>query len=171
MTMRGARTILRDQRGAAAVEMALMLPLLLILMFACLEGAYYLYIEHQIVKGVRDGARFAARQSFANFTCSTVNATVVANTKEVTRTGQISGGTARVPGWTAANSSTSNITVSASCPATAITTGIYKDLALANAPQVTVSATVSYHPLFATISGFSTSLKVYAKDQAAVMGV
>lgn len=166
MTMRRIRSFLGDQRGAAAVEMALMLPLLLVLMFACLEGAYYLYIEHQIVKGVRDGARFAARQSFADFTCSTVDATVATNTKEVTRTGQISGGTARVPGWVA-----SDVTVGASCPSTAITTGIYSGLTLANAPQVTVSATVSYHPLFATISGFSTTLKVYAKSQAAVMGV
>ncbi|MDE2561347.1 MAG: pilus assembly protein [Sphingomonadales bacterium] len=154
----------RDQAGSPAVEMVLVLPLLLVLIFTCLEGAHYLYVEHQVVKGVRDGARFAARQGFSNYTCTTINSTVVTNTKEITRTGEISGGTSRVQGWT-----DSDIMVIVTCPSTAVTTGIYSDMT--NAPRVTVSATVTYPSLFGVLSGLTSSFKLNAADQAAVMGV
>lgn len=165
--MRRSHSFLIDQAGAAAAEMALVLPMLLALMFGCLEGAHYLYIEHQIVKGVRDGARFAARQSFTNYSCSSTSvgsSSVETEIKNVTRTGQVSGGASRVSGWTDAD-----VTVSVSCPSTAITTGIYSDFT--NAPQVTVSSTVAYPSLFGTLSGLTTSFKVHSRDQAAVMGV
>ena len=161
-------SFLSDQSGAAAVEMVLVLPFLMALMFMCLEGAHYLYTEHQIVKGVRDGARFAARHGFSNFSCSAVNdAQLVTDIKNVTIYGKISvssGDKPRVSTWTVADT-----TVSMSCPATAVQTGIYKDLT--NAPRVTVSATVSYPSLFGTLGALTSSFKVRASDQAAVMGV
>lgn len=162
-------SLLSDQNGAAAVEMALVLPFLLALMFMGLEGAHYLYTEHQIVKGVRDGARFAARHEFSNYSCgsSTVPAGLETTIKNVTIYGKISvSGTdkPRVSTWTAADTS-----VSVSCPATAVNTGIYEDLT--NAPRVTVSATVSYPSLFGTLGALTSSFKVHASDQAAVMGV
>ena len=64
------------------------LILLLTLMFAGLEGAHYLYVEHQVVKGVRDGARYAARLPFDSVVDST-------SVKNVTRTGNIAGGMER----------------------------------------------------------------------------
>ena len=73
-------------------------------MFGTAELGYYFYCEHQVVKGVRDGARFARgrassmstawrtalRQPFPR-SCETA-------IKEVTRTGKISGGTVRDSG-------------------------------------------------------------------------
>jgi hypothetical protein len=60
-----------DCRGAAAAEMALVLPLLLIILFGSLELGNYFMNEHTLVKAVRDGARFAGRQTFTNYTsCS-----------------------------------------------------------------------------------------------------
>ena len=51
--------------------MALVLPLLLVLMFSFAEAGNYVMNEHGLVKAVRDGARFAARQDFSNYTgCS-----------------------------------------------------------------------------------------------------
>jgi Flp pilus assembly protein TadG len=158
------RSFLANQSGNAAVETALMLPILLGIMFVCVEGGHYFYIEHQVVKGVRDGARFAARQPFTKFTCSTVDSTVADLVKEVTRTGVVSGGSTRVFGW-----DNTEVTVSASCPATAVTTGIYKGMA--NAPTVTVSATVPYPSLFKALGGLPTTAVVSARNQAAVMGV
>ncbi|PKB14518.1 Flp pilus assembly protein TadG [Novosphingobium kunmingense] len=162
--MRRLASFLRDSRGSAAAEMAMVIPLLLALTFTTLEGAHYLYVEHQIVKGVRDGARFGARKSFASFTCSTVDATTETLIKEVTRTGTISGGTSRVSGWT-----NNEITVTPSCPATAVTTGIYSTLS--NAPRITVKAVVPYPSLFGALTGMNVNVKVAAQDQAAVMGV
>ncbi|MBS0474933.1 MAG: pilus assembly protein [Proteobacteria bacterium] len=145
--------------------MALVIPMLMALIFITFEGANFLYVEHQLVKGVRDGARYGARQPFSKFTCSTVDATTASNIIEVARTGQVSGGTPRVAAWTSVPVTT---TVTASCPATAVTTGIYASMA--NAPRVTVKAVVPYTSFFGLLSGM-TSLKVAAQDQAAVMGI
>ena len=51
----------RDSRGAAAAEMALVLPLLLVILFGSLELGNYFMNEHTLIKAVRDGARFAGR--------------------------------------------------------------------------------------------------------------
>src|SRR4051812_47391200 len=57
----------RCDRGSAAVEMALCVPLLLVLLCGSVELGNYLMDEHRLVKAVRDGARFAARQNLSYF--------------------------------------------------------------------------------------------------------
>lgn len=156
---------LRSRRGSAAAEFALILPMLMALLFVMFEGGHYLFVQHQIVKGVRDGARFASRLPFSDYTCSTVAGTAETQIKEVTRTGKISGGTARVTGWT-----NGEVTVSVSCPATAVTTGIYASMT--NAPRVSVSARVPYTSLFRALGGsIGNGAFVAANQQAAVMGI
>jgi len=155
--------------------MVLVLPFLLLLIFGCLEGAHYLYTQHQIVKGVRDGARFAARQDFSNFSCSstTVPSALETTIKNVTVYGKttVSGSdTPRVSNWTVPDTAGQSITsVTVSCPATAITTGIYKKLT--NAPRVTVTADVTYPSLFEALGVLTSSFAVHASDQAAVTGI
>ncbi len=162
--MKNPRTFLNNSSGTAAAEMALVLPMLLALMFVAFEGGHYLYIEHQVVKGVRDGARFAARQAFSKYTCTTVDAALQTQIKEVTRTGKTSGGSTRVSGWANAD-----VTVTATCPGTAVTTGIYSGMA--NAPRVTVNTSVIYPSLFKALGLFNSSTIVGARQQAAVMGL
>ena len=61
-------SLLRDRRGAAAAEMALVTPLLLRPSCSARSSSgNYFYNEHILVKAVRDGARYAARQDFANY--------------------------------------------------------------------------------------------------------
>ena len=67
--MRRLRHLSSDSRASVAVEMALVVPLLITLMFGGLEGAYYLWNEHIAIKAVRDGARFASRQPFTKYDC------------------------------------------------------------------------------------------------------
>ena len=157
---------MRATRGTAAAEMALMLPLLVMLLMGTFEGGYFLWNEHKVVKGVRDGARYAARQDFSDFTCSsdTIDSTVVSNVKNLTRTGTADGsGNDAVPGWT-----NDDITVTLSCDDTT-STGIYADVG--TAPRVTVSASVAYPSLFGSL-GFNTgSLHLNASAQSAVMGL
>mgnify|MGYP000081228638 CR=1 FL=1 len=158
------RSFLGNQSGNAATEMALSLPMVMALLFGCFEGGHYLYVEHQVTKGVRDGARFAARQPFSKFTCSSVDATLASQVKEITRTGVINGGSPRVAGW-----DNSEVFVTASCPAVAVTTGIYANLT--NAPVVTVRARVPYPSLFSSLGGLTSTTVVGSSNQAPVVGI
>ena len=162
-------SFVRCRRGSAAAEMALVLPFLVALMFGAAELGYYFYNQHQGVKGVRDGARYAGRQSFVSLNCnggtaSAIPADVETAIQEITRTGQISGGTARVVNWV-----NTDVTVTLECPDTAITTGIYKNED--NAPQVTVAATVAYDSLFDGVGFIDSTYTLSASQQAAVMGI
>ena len=172
MKRRTLFNLLRDEAANAAAEMAMVAPLLLILMMGCAELGNYFWNEHTLLKAVRDGARFAARQSFANYPdCSTVATTMRDNTRNVVMYGYLSdtSGYKLTP-----NISAINVTVGTSCATTAggqTMTGLYKDQP--NGAQiVTVSATVTYRPIFAMALGFSgVSKSLYADSQAAVTGL
>lgn len=174
--MQSLRSFRNCQSGAAAAEMVLIMPLLLVLVFGTLEIGQYFWFEHRVVKSVRDGARFAARQPFTKFSCaqtrvivgggSTATDTALETTiKNVTRTGNIAGsGSAIIPGW-----DNSHITVSISCPGTAVTTGIYTGQS--NAPRVKVEADIPYRALASTMGFNTTSLRVKSEAEAAVTGI
>ena len=51
---------MRDERGAALVEFALIVPLFLLMFFAVFDFAFLLYNRHALVAAVREGGRFAA---------------------------------------------------------------------------------------------------------------
>lgn len=169
------KRLFKDSKGAAAAEMALVAPLLLLLMFGAMELGYYFYSEHVVIKAVRDGARFASRQGFANFSCpGTIDSTTEAETQRVTRTDQVAtGGTPRLANWTNDNS----VTVSLSCVDNSGGTygSFYEDYkdttGTAAVPVVTVSASVTYTPLFSLIGFSSAALQLKADSQAAVVGV
>ena len=160
----------RDDRGNAAAEMALVMPFLLVLLTGSVELGNYFMDEHMLVKGVRDGARYAARQDFSNYTaCSgSPGGTVVADTKNIVRTGQLSGGTDRLPNWGSATFS-----VTTSCATTAggqNMKGIY--VARTNGAQiVTVSARVPYAPVLEAFGFRGTGFNLNATAQAAVTGI
>lgn len=160
------RRYARDARGAAAAELALLIPLLVIMLFGTIEMGYYFYTEHQVVKGVRDGARFASRQSFTAINCTggSVPGGVETQIKEVTRTGRPSGGSARVPGWTNAD-----ITVGVTCAGGGYNAGIYKNEP--DAPVITVSARVNYNSLFDGVGVLTDGYALNATQNAAVMGI
>ena len=158
---------LRDQGGTAAAELALCLPMMMALIFGGMEGGNYLLTEHKVIKGVRDGARYAGRLSFSNYDCAsgTVSNTAVEdNIIAVTRTGQPgTGGVARVKGWDA-----SKVSVTVSCD-NSYASGLYRTYG--TAPRVLVSTVVQY-PSILGLLGFDTSgAVVRAQAQAAVMGV
>lgn len=164
------RKLLRDRRGVASVEMALMTPVVFALMFTTFEGGYYLWTEHKVIKGVRQGARYAARLPFTSYDCSSTTPTGTTdiplnNIKNVVRTGNPTGsGYAKVKGWT-----NSDITISVSCDSSTAT-GLYANVT-GGAPRVMVSTVVTY-PAILGLLGFDTSnVKVRAQAQAAVAGV
>ena len=160
--------LLRDRSGAAAAEMAMVAPLLMFLMLGAMELGHYFYSQHVVVKAVRDGARYASRHDFSNYTCpsTTIGGTVVADTQNVTRTNQVaSGGTPRLAAWTQNNS----VTVTMRCD----TSGAYGSFysGLAGVPVVMVRAVVPYSSLFSVIGFNSVGLQMQAESEAAVMGL
>src|SRR5207237_4011108 len=76
--------------------------------------------EHRLVKAVRDGARYAARQDIGNFTGCSGNpgGTVVADTQNVVMTGLVSGGADYLP-----NRSTATIAVTVAGCSTSVGSG------------------------------------------------
>ena len=172
MKLRTFLRLVRDRRGNAAVEMAMVTPLLLILMMGCAELGNYFWNEHTLLKAVRDGARFAARQSFNYYGCSgspdTTN--VVTPTQNVVMYGYLSGSNKLTPNITAPN-----ITVTQSCVTTAggqsMQAGLYRN-DTNGAHVVAVAATVTYRPVIAVALGFSgVGYQLYAQSQAAVTGL
>lgn len=160
------RIFLRDTRGAAAAEMALMLPLLLILMFAGFEAGHYFYTEQKVIKAVREGARYGGRLPWSNFPCGGgTDAAAISQIRQVTRTGTIGGTNPRVPGMTLAN-----ITVSHRCDASFTDDGIFKGTT-GGAPVVLVHAQASYNSLFEQLGVIDSSAIVQASAEAAVNGI
>lgn len=160
----------RNCRGAAAAEMALVTPLLLILMMGSFELGNYFMNEHILVKAVRDGARYAARQNFSNYdACAgSPGGTVVADTQSLVMTGLLSGGSNKLREWTA-----TTIAVTMDCTTFQggqPMTGIYLGRAT-GAPRVTVTASVPYQPVLASFGFSGIGLNLNASQNAAVMGI
>jgi Flp pilus assembly protein TadG len=163
----------RNIRGAAAAEMAMVLPILLALMFGAVEVGNYFRSEHILIKGVRDGAVYAARQEISNYNCGVasppVPATVVNSAKALVRTGQLSGGSDRLPRWT---DGSTVFTITASCVTSAGGTtllGIYQ-VNGGKVPVITVTADLPYRSVAGTLGFQTNGVRVRATQQAVVTG-
>jgi Flp pilus assembly protein TadG len=169
MMRRFLLSLMRDAHAAAAAEMALILPMVFALLFTMMEGGYYFMTEHKAVKYVREGARYASRMNFDNFDCSGAGAltstAVEDQIRNVTLTGQVSGGSARIEGWAA-----TDINVSVACDA-AYGTGLYAGLDDMKAPVVTVWTRANYTPILGLLGFDITNIDVVAQAEAAVGGL
>jgi len=161
---------LRDQGAAAAAEMALSLPLLLVLIWGPLEIGNYFMDEHMLVKGVRDGAVYAAHQDITKYDCSNgnIDAATVTNTQNMVRSGQLSGGVDRLRNW---GSATFTMTLNCYTQAGGTTlSGIYA-LNGGQVPVITITASVPYSPILGSLGFRPATLNVSAIQQATVMGI
>ena len=164
------RNFILDERGSAATEFALILPLLILLLFTGSEAGHFVWTQHKLTEGVRNGVRYASRLPIDKL-CD--GPTVVladpelANIIQITRTGIVSAGqpNATVPGWTAAN-----VSVDVSCEAF-VETGIYSDLN-APGPIVTVrAADVPYPSLFKLLGRIPGTIQLNARASTAGIGI
>ena len=171
MSMRALRRLLASNGGAAAAEMALVTPLLLLIMASGLEVGNYFMDEHRLTKAVRDGARYAARKDFTNFTAcdAAPGGSVVTDTQNLVRTSYLpSGGTDQLALWPGG---TIDVTTRCSIGAGSTTySGIYKGMAN-GARMVEVSASVTYLPVIAPFGISFVGSKLNARQEAAVSGV
>lgn len=155
-----------DRKGAASAEMALVIPILFALMCGGFELSRYFLHEHTVLKAVRDGARYASRRKFTDYSCASANAGAEQAIRNLTRTGTIGGTQPRLSYWT----DETTITVSVACDTSGTYKGVYEGLAL-GAPVVTVSASVPYTSLFGLLGYNTSGLALNAKSESAVMGI
>lgn len=165
--MTDLRRLAADRAGSSAAEMALVMPLLLIMMFGTFELGHYFLSEHVVQKAVRDAARYAARLPLASYTGCPPNVVDPALTRiqKVARTGLPDGTVQRLQGWSADTMTTVTLT----CTPTGTYTGIYLQFPT-GVPVVTVTATVPYPSLFGTLGLGNPSLMLNAASQSAVYG-
>ncbi|WP_084607478.1 TadE/TadG family type IV pilus assembly protein [Sphingomonas jaspsi] len=164
------------KNGAAAAEMAMVLPLLLVLMFGSAELGNYFLDEHGLVKQVRDGARYAARLPLeANYTCpSTVSSSAQSLITNVTRTGTVTGsgtqGRFNSAYWTRnCGSGTQTLTITVRCVSNDDYDGIYQSLT-GDIPVVKVSAAIGYRSVLGTLGLPTANLCLRAESEAPVIG-
>jgi len=160
------RALLASRSGTAAAEMAMVTPLLIVLMFGAFELGYYFFNDHIVAKAVRDGARFASRQSFPSMPCDG-NAANEDAIKNLVRFGNVAGaGEPRISTWT----NQTMVTVALRCAPDTTYTGIYTG-ATATIPVVTVEADVPYPSLFQMVGFDAVGLRLHGRSQASVMGI
>lgn len=166
---RRATHLLADRTGAAAAEMALVAPLLLVLIFGSFDAGNYFLAEHVVQKAVRDASRYAARLPLTDYPSCTVPSGGVAEqqTQRVARSGDPTGAAGqRLAGWT--SDSMTTVTIACDNSSSYGTGGIYTEFPN-GAPVVKVSAVVPYTPLFGYVFRGLT-LNAAADSQAAVIG-
>lgn len=103
--MRRRRAGLLDQRGLATIELAICLPVLLLLMLATAEIGRLLIQYNTLAKAVRDGARYACAHAAVGTTrIVNITAATRAETRNLVVTGTTVGtGTPLLPGLTVNN--------------------------------------------------------------------
>jgi hypothetical protein len=159
------RRLAADSRAAAATELALVMPLLLLLMLGSFEVGNYFLSEHVVQKGVRDAARYASRLPISAYPSCVPTSAAETKIQKVARTGEPDGTQVRVRGWT----DDTMTTVSLACDTSGTHTGIYVVYPFPDGvPVITVSARVPYQPLLATIGFSGPSLTLNAASQSAI---
>lgn len=170
-----------DRRGAAAAELALSLPLMLTLLFGGTEAGFYFYSEHKLVESVRDGARWASRQSFADYPCdSTIDTDTRDDIIEVIRTGRVGGTEDRLPLMGYGDDGDAEYNISYVCTTQMETSpgsgsyvpvgGLYTNAG--QAPVLTLDVKVPYQSLFGFEYGFPAGgIWLNADQQTTVNGV
>jgi len=121
MLKRSIGSLWHDTRGSAFVEAAVVMPVLVPLIFGVFEFSWAFHKQQLVESGVRDAARYLARTAPDTTppTSPCDNATFVANAQNIAVTGVVSGGTARVPGWTVGS-------VTITCPSFDNSSGSYQ---------------------------------------------
>ena len=117
MIARVLRSLWRDTEGTALVEGSILLPVLMSLLFGVYEFSFFFYQQQLITTGVRDAARFLARNDLSSCTTSPLTSgncsvtvmlsgtatNVVTVAKNIAVSGFAGGTPARVTGWAASN--------------------------------------------------------------------
>ncbi len=168
--------LFKCRSGAAAAEMAVVLPFLVLIIAGAAEIGYYFYEQNRLVESVRDAARYAGRQPFIEYSACTgaPSAAVVADTKLVAQKGSLDA-TANdlLWGWGETGEA---FAVTMSCATTVTHSGSTETMGgiygnnPGGAPTVVVDASLPHRTVFGFL-GIPLNLTLNAQQEAAVMGI
>ena len=185
--MRLLSSLWKAEKGAAAAEMAMVFPFMLILMFGAVELGNLFLDEHTLTKQVRDGARYASRVPLsADFVCNSdvfeadPDSDAEDDIIKVTKDGSLSD--SNQARWTAywgrnCDGETTTLEVDVRCVdkddidlGADGTTGVYSSLEGDQIPVVTVSGAVKYRSVLASIGIDATNICLRAESDVAMAG-
>lgn len=161
---------IRSDKGSAAAEFALTLPMMLILLFGGMEAGHFVWTQHKLAEAVRDGARYAARIPILEVcqgSDEVMSSEVENRVKLLTRTGQVVNPNAspRVPNW-----SVDEVDVDPNCDNTDwVDTGLYAEYAAsydgAKGPVIVVTAqNVAYPWMFGALGSVLSGISGEGSD-------
>ena len=157
---------MREERGVAASEFALILPLLTMLLFGFYEAGRMYWDYNVIQSSARDAARYAARMPI---TCDSGGTATFADRadeteiKNLTRTGTLDGtGDPLVPNWT----DNATVTVSLACVDTTGGARSGRYAGYGNIPTVSITAAAPHSALFGDLVGLDLSTITVSNAQA-----
>jgi hypothetical protein len=159
-----------DRSGAAAAELAMVLPLMILLLFGGFEGGHFIWQEHKLIEAVRNGARYAGRMEVTEVCRDgelVISPDQIARIKLLTRTGQLQDAAMHplFPGW-----SNDEVHVSVTCGAF-VATGIYSELGEPGPVVVVAARGVPYASLFGGLGIFDPGFRMNAQASAPVIGL
>lgn len=184
--MRLLLSLCKADKGAAAAEMAMVFPFMLILMFGAVELGNLFLDEHTLTKQVRDGARYASRLPLSDtFVCDTdvfdgdeddAEDSIIKVTKDGATTG--TGNPRWTNYWTrTCDGGAPTLDVDVRCVDKDDidvdadgTTGVYTTLPGDQIPVVTVSGAVKYRSVLASIGIDATNICLKAESDVAMAG-
>ena len=67
----------RSEDGLATVEMAIVLPVFLLILFGIMEGGLLLFTQHQMDRASREAARYCSLFTTQQTNCTTANTTTI----------------------------------------------------------------------------------------------
>lgn len=155
------KCFLKDQNGAALVEFAILLPMLLLVFAIMIEGSRLMWSYQSTISGVRDATRYLARIAPLDI-CTSGGSIAVYTADLMTIVSQnIDGGTIFPPG----------ITVNSVTPSLTCTPGAFR---VNPSPVVQVSANITvtfvFSGLFALAGGSLANVTTTISDQSRVFG-
>ncbi|AZV78016.1 pilus assembly protein [Parasedimentitalea marina] len=150
-----------EERGAALVEFALMLPVMVLVFAVIIEGGRMMWSYQAAVSGVRDAARYLARIAPGDI-CTSGGAVVGYTTALETIVRRSTSGHLLFP---------SSITVTSVVPSLTCTAGVYR---VSPAPVVSVTASLTITFPFADVFAFNgvsrATINTVISDQSRVFG-
>jgi Flp pilus assembly protein TadG len=160
------RRLIRNEQGAALVEFAILLPILLLLFATIIEGGRMIWSYQSAISGVRDAARYVGRIYPTNVcppaNTSTLDATLLTMVAGRVATPGTSGSLSALPAGVAVNS----VTASFAC--------VNGTNRVSPVPIVTVIARVTitfpFANLFELAGGSRPTLTTTITDQSRIFG-
>ena len=168
------KRFMNSEAGSPSAEFALLIPTLVILLFGGFESGNFIWTQHKLVEGAREGARYAARQPVSSY-CDGANLDLDADVEQsirvLTATGRLPDiqgnpvAPVRVKGW-----SPDDVTVTPVCQSFSAK-GIYTHLGHAGPTVVVSSGSVPYRSLFSGLGIIDGSFNLTARSDTAVIGI